>query len=101
VTVLVESEIVEVVGLTTRMVRAMRFLVRSPGGTCTIVGTMLTGRQSAYGHQTSAREGGRTLTALRRRGLVLDYVGDDGLRVWNLTEKGRQVAATIRGGVGR
>lgn len=88
--------VVEVVKLTDWMVRALKYVERCPNITCSIVGTMLTGRRSNFGHQTSAREGGRTLIALRKRGLVRDSATDDGLlRLWSLTEKGRQVAATI------
>ena len=49
---------------------AFAMLARPGEHTCTSVGSVLTGRQSAYGWQTSAREGGRTLHALRRLGLV-------------------------------
>lgn len=49
---------------------AMGMLARPGEHTCTSVGSAITGRQSAYGWQTSAREGGRTLHALRRRGLA-------------------------------
>lgn len=51
------------------MQKALQILARGES-TCSIVGAALTGRRSAYGHQTSAREGGRTLHALERRGLV-------------------------------
>ncbi len=89
--------VVEVVKLTDWMVRALKYVECHPNITCSIVGAMLTGRRSAFGHQTSAREGGRTLMALRKRGLVRDSATDDGLlRLWNLTEKGRQVSATVR-----
>jgi hypothetical protein len=53
------------------MRRALLLLVHGPS-TATLAGAALTGRRSAYGPQTSAREGGCTLAALRRRGFV-DY----------------------------
>ena len=48
---------------------ALGRLARPGEHTCTSIGSAITGRQSAYGWQTSAREGGRTLHALKRRGL--------------------------------
>lgn len=56
--------------LSETMLRALELLRRPGKHTCTSIGSVLTGRQSAYGWQTSAREGGRTLRALLRRGLI-------------------------------
>jgi len=81
-------------------VKAMEWLSRPQSGhTCTIVGAMLTQRKSSFGHQTSAREGGRTLRSLQRRGLVT-YFGLDGgrRRVWELTPKGTaELASATKG----
>lgn len=79
--------------LTPRQWKALQWLSRPGSGhTCSIVGAMLTERRSAYGHQTSAREGGRTLQALKRRGLVIHFDVNGGRqRVWELTPKGAGV----------
>lgn len=77
--------------------RVLEWLGRPDSGhTCTIVGAMLTGRKSSFGHQTSAREGGRTLRSLERRGLV-SYRDVDGgrRRTWDLTPRGRDELAKI------
>ena len=69
------------------------------GHTCTVVGAMLTQRKSAFGPQTSAREGGRTLRSLQRRGLVTYFDLDGGLRrSWELTPKGVAELEVIRKG---
>jgi hypothetical protein len=70
--------------------KALEWLSRPANGrTCTIVGAMLTQRQSSFGHQTSAREGGRTLRSLQRRGFVTYRDVDGGLhRNWSLTPAG-------------
>lgn len=80
--------------------KAMEWLNRpNSGHTCAIVGAMLTGRKSSFGHQTSAREGGRTLRSLERRGLVRYLDVDQGLhRIWELTPKGvSELAAATKG----
>ena len=71
-------------------VKALKWLSREGSGhTCTIVGAMLTQRKSSFGHQTSAREGGRTLWALKRRGLVTYFDIEGGLRRnWEVTPQG-------------
>jgi hypothetical protein len=72
------------------MWKAMQILAQGES-TCTLVGAALTGRRSAYGHQTSAREGGRTLRALERRGLVFQSHRPDEAdprTFWMLTPKG-------------
>lgn len=83
--------------LSSTMVTAILYIWEHPKVNCTCarVGVMLTERKSSYGHQTSAWEGGRTLTALRRRGLVFDIVTDDGLRSWHLTADGLTIAEAI------
>lgn len=65
--------------------------------TCTVIGSMLTGRHSAYGWQTSAREGGRTLRALERRGLAFQQHIQPGEKIfpWSLTDRGRRLAAHL------
>ena len=65
--------------------------------TCTSVGSSLTGRQSAYGWQTSAREGGRTLHALERRGLAFQLIQPPAARIfpWSLTTRGRLLACHL------
>jgi hypothetical protein len=80
--------------------KAMEWLSRPQSGhTCTIVGSMLTQRKSSFGHQTSAREGGRTLRSLQRRGLVTYFDLDGGLRrSWVLTPKGVAELEAIRKG---
>ncbi len=82
-------------GLSPWQLKALAWLSRPDSGhTCSIVGAMLTQRHSSYGHQTSAREGGRTLRSLERRGLVSYRDLDDGLiRRWDLTPKGVAVLA--------
>jgi hypothetical protein len=84
------------VSLSPWQLKALVWLSRPDSGhTCTIVGAMLTQRHSSFGHQTSAREGGRTLRALERRGLVSYRDIDDGLtRRWDLTPKGVAVLAS-------
>ena len=76
--------------LSARQRKALEWLNRPGSGhTCTIVGAMLTQRKSSFGHQTSAREGGRTLRSLEKRGLVTYRDLDGGLRrVWELTPAG-------------
>ncbi len=69
-------------------------LLAGPGEhTCTSVGSALTGRQSAYGWQTSAREGGRALQALRRHGLAqVDFKKvspKKSMWFWTLTAEGQ------------
>ncbi len=77
------------------MRQALRLLLPGPS-TATLVGVVLTGRRSAYGHQTSAREGGRTLAALRRRGLVDRYYSEfDRKSLWKLTPRGRAAAEAL------
>jgi hypothetical protein len=75
--------------------KALEWLSRPGSGhTCTIVGAMLTQRKSSFGHQTSAREGGRTLRALQRRGLVTYRDINGGLtRTWDLTSVGIEALA--------
>jgi hypothetical protein len=73
---------------------AFGLLARPGEHTCTSIGSALTGRQSAYGWQTSAREGGRTLHALRRRGLAqVEFKSSQnskrGLWLWSLTAEGQ------------
>jgi hypothetical protein len=82
------------VALTHRMKRALLILLRG-SHTATNVGVELTGRRSAYGPQTSAREGGRTLHALKRRKLA--DVRFDGVAhwQWSLTPMGRVEAALV------
>ena len=65
--------------------------------TCTSIGASLTGRQSAYGWQTSAREGGRTLRALERRSLAFQQHIQPGEKIfpWSLTDLGRRLAAHL------
>jgi len=81
-------------------VKAMEWLSRPHSGhTCTIVGAMLTQRKSSFGHQTSAREGGRTLRSLQRRGLVTYFDLDNGRRrVWELTPKGTAELVSVTKG---
>ena len=76
--------------------RAMKYLATPGfGHTCTIIGAALTGRKSSFGSQTSAREGGRTLRSLEKRGLVTYHDVDGGLhRVWRLTQKGTDILHT-------
>jgi hypothetical protein len=83
--------------LSTTMRRALVILLGGPV-TATTVGCELTGRRSAYGPQTSAREGGRTLHALRRRGLVQrDYSREWRKFLWRLTPAGQRIAeASVR-----
>ncbi len=73
--------------------KAFGMLARPGEHTCTSIGSALTGRQSAYGWQTSAREGGRTLHALRRLGLVqVDFKkrsNGKGWWSWSLTVEGQ------------
>lgn len=72
------------------MLRALGILYVRPE-TATTVGAELTGRRSAYGPQTSAREGGRTLAALRRRRLVRrEYDVHSRKWLWSLTPEGRR-----------
>lgn len=84
--------------LTPWMWSALEYLGGHPElSTATWVGQHLTGRKSAYGPQTSAREGGCTLRALERRRLV--YCSYDDFRrkwMWNLTQRGRDVLAMRR-----
>jgi len=89
--------------LTPHQEKALLLVERYRGeATCTIVGAALTGRKSSYGHQTSAREGGRTLTALRRMHLVVDSYTEDGKhRVWKLTAVGLSVVKTVKEKRGR
>lgn len=62
-------------------------LKRGPS-TATIVGSALTGRRSHYGPQTSAREGGRTLAALLRRGMVrVQYSEVERKWMWTLARR--------------
>jgi len=84
--------------LTTWQERALLYLLHSKNEqTCTTVGCLLTGRKSSYGPQTSAREGGRTLRALLKRGLVSYRDGADGLhRYWELTAEGTRVASMLK-----
>ena len=65
--------------------------------TSTLIGSMLTRRQSAYGWQTSAREGGRTLKALERRKLAVSQRYDPALKIWpwTITELGKKVAQSL------
>jgi hypothetical protein len=72
--------------------------------TSTSIGAMLTKRQSAYGWQTSAREGGRTLKALERRKLARSHrcdparkngLGNSGLWPWTITELGKEIARSL------
>ena len=81
--------------LSSWQLKALAWWSRSDNGhTCTIVGAMLTQRHSSFGHQTSAREGGRTLRSLERKGLVAYRDMDDGrIRRWDLTPKGVEVLA--------
>jgi len=76
---------------------ALRLLaIPNYGHTCTIIGAALTGRKSAFGHQISAREGGRTLRSLERRGLVTYRESDDGIHhEWILTPKGMTLSIDI------
>ena len=81
------------VKLTLPQETAFGMLARPGEHTCTSIGSALTGRQSAYGWQTSAREGGRTLHALRRLGLVqVDFKkrsNGKGWWSWSLTVEGQ------------
>jgi hypothetical protein len=65
--------------------------------TSTSIGSMLTKRQSAYGWQTSAREGGRTLKALERRQLAVSQRYDPTWKIfpWTITELGKKVAQSL------
>lgn len=65
--------------------------------TSTSVGSMLTKRQSAYGWQTSAREGGRTLNALERRKLAVSQKYDPFRKIWpwTITALGREIAQSL------
>jgi hypothetical protein len=65
--------------------------------TCTSVGSLLTGRKSAYGWQTSAREGGRTLRALERRKLACSQEYDSFQKIWpwTITPLGKRVAMSL------
>ena len=65
--------------------------------TSTSIGSLLTRRQSAYGWQTSAREGGRTLNALERRKLVQPSWYDPVQKIWpwTITALGRKVAQSL------
>ena len=65
--------------------------------TSTSIGSMLTGRQSAYGWQTSAREGGRTLKALERRKLACPQRYDPSRKIWpwTITCLGKEVARSL------
>jgi hypothetical protein len=69
--------------------------------TSTSVGSMLTGRQSAYGWQTSAREGGRTLKALERRKLAQSHRYDPTRKIWpwTITGLGKEVARSLTAAV--
>jgi hypothetical protein len=81
----------------------MEWLSRPDSGhTCSVVGQMLTERKSSFGHQTSAREGGRTLRSLERRGLVTYRDVDGGrIRRWDLTPKGISVLAATKTNVNK
>jgi hypothetical protein len=84
--------------LSTRMRAALRLLAE-PGAfhTCTSIGAALTGRRSSHGWQTSAREGGRTLHALKRRGLARP-LGFDSLHQlwpWAITPHGGWMARCL------
>ena len=65
--------------------------------TSTLIGSMLTRRQSAYGWQTSAREGGRTLKALERRKLVVSQGYDPVRKIWpwTITALGKEIAQSL------
>jgi hypothetical protein len=65
--------------------------------TCTSIGSLLTRRQSAYGWQTSAREGGRTLMALGRRKLAQAQAYDPAQKIWPwmITNLGSKIARTL------
>ena len=72
--------------------------------TSTSIGSMLTKRQSAYGWQTSAREGGRTLKALERRKLARSHrydparengLGNSGFWPWTITALGKKIAESL------
>jgi hypothetical protein len=77
-----------------QMKRALLILLRGEA-TATNVGAELTGRRSAYGPQTSAREGGRTLRALQRRKLAEVRFDGDVHWQWSLTPMGRVEAALV------
>lgn len=51
--------------LSSAMVKVLTHIHAHPkaGHTVSTVGVMITARQSSYGHQTSAREGGRLCTS--------------------------------------
>lgn len=81
--------------LSERMMRALVIMLRGKV-TCTTLGSELTGRRTAYGPQTSAREGGRTLRALLRRGLVTRiFDPDDPRSWWSLTVAGEYEARIV------
>ena len=69
--------------------------------TSTSIGSMLTGRQSAYGWQTSAREGGKTLKALERRKLACSQRYDPARKIWpwTITILGKEVAQSLAAAV--
>ena len=84
--------------LSPRMRTALRLLAE-PGGlnTCTSIGAALTGRWSSHGWQISARDGGRTLHALQRRGLARALGFDTFHRLWpwEITPHGRWMARCL------
>ena len=65
--------------------------------TSTSIGSLLTRRQSAYGWQTSAREGGWTLKALERRKLAQSHRYDPTWKIWpwTITALGEKVAQSL------
>lgn len=84
--------------LSIRQIEAIRLLgIPNSDRTCTIIGAALTKRRSSFGHQTSAREGGRTLHSLQRRGLAYHFESNDGIhRLWKLTREGEDVLREIK-----
>ena len=69
--------------------------------TSTSIGSFLTRRQSAYGWQTSAREGGKTLKALERRKLACSQRYDPARKIWpwTITGLGKEVAQSLAAAV--
>ncbi len=83
--------------LSATMYQAMGILARGPS-TATWVGSELTGRRSAYGPQTSAREGGRTLRALQRRKLAeVNWHSFHQKFLWSLTPAGWKEWRSVQG----
>jgi hypothetical protein len=81
-------------GYSESMWKVLVMLLRGPS-TCALVGQMLVGKNWRK-PQSCAREGGSTLRALERRGLVArDVFYGDPRTFWRLTSKGLTEARAV------